>query len=279
MKRLSLLLPFALLFGCASEEKPLPAEEHPVVYNDSLDKAYQEVVTPELNPLPSPLQIAFLFKQSGLEYQVDVANNVENGLKYTTTIAKQLNLGVYSADFAYCALNQQKSVGMSYLKVIEEVADDLGLAGAYNTVENRDRFEANADDIDSVAAIISELQIEADQYFLDNNEQDKAYVIFAGAWLESMYLGAATKDLSDNPGLAGTLMEQSDILGDLLAALGTIETDPQLDNLIASLSEIKSLLTEMQGDGSEEGETIVSADQLYQLINLIFTARKSIVEP
>ena len=157
------------------------------------------------------------------------------------------------------------------------MADQLGLAGAYNTAENRDRFEANADNIDSVAQIISELQIEADQYFIDNNEQDKAFTIFAGAWIESMYLGAKTRDLSDNPSVATTLLEQADILKDLLAALNTIEADETLTMVIGKLQEIDAMFDSMLEEQTDAEELVVSADKLYQLISLLFSTRETIV--
>lgn len=270
-------LPIAFVlffFGCGSDA---PENPDTPILNDSIDSVYTTIVSPDLNPLPSPLQIAFLFKSAGLEYMEDAGNDVANSANYSTSTLKQLNLGAYSADFAYCALNQQRQAGTAYLQTIDEMADQLGLAGVYNTAENRERFEANADNIDSVAQIISELQIEADQYFLDNNEQGKAFAIFAGAWVESMYLGAKTRDLSDNPAVATTLLEQADILKDLLAALNTIEADETLSIVIGNLKEMDGMFDSMLEEQTDADELVVSADKLYQLINLIFTTRKSIV--
>jgi hypothetical protein len=275
MKIIPIIVSALVLSSCASET---PIENPPVTINDTLATVYEQVITPDLNPLPSPLQISFLFKQAGLEFQEGVGNDLANKSLYSSSVQKQLNLGIYSADFAYCALNSQRQQGTNYLRVVEEMAEELGLAGAYNTADNRDRFEANADNIDSVAQIISELQIQADQYFVDNNEQDKAFVIFTGAWIESMYLGAKTRDLSDNPNIAQTLLEQADILGDLLMALNTVENKDELGDMIGSLEEIQSMFDEMiAGQDEAATEVEVSAEKLFELINVIFTARKAIV--
>jgi hypothetical protein len=275
MKIFSIFIASMLLISCGTDE---PIDAPPPTLDNTLEKNHPVVITPDLNPLPSPLQIAFLFKQAGLEFQEGVGNELGNKSLYSSSIRKQLNLGIYSADFAYCALNKQRQLGTNYLRTVEEMADELGLAGAYNTADNRERFEANADNIDSVAQIISELQMQADQYFLDNHEQDKAFVIFAGAWIESMYLGAKTRDLSDNPNIAQTLLEQADILGDLLKAVATVESQDELQELVASLEEIRTMFNEMlAAHGDAEGDIVVSAQKLYQLINVIFIARKAIV--
>ena len=38
-----------------------------------------------------------------------------------------LNFGVYSADMAYCVMNEQSNEGRKYLDVITDLADKIGM--------------------------------------------------------------------------------------------------------------------------------------------------------
>jgi PBP1b-binding outer membrane lipoprotein LpoB len=69
--------------------------------------------------LPQPITLAQTFQSAGLTYQKGKTNPVANADKYVQNIDRLLNLGVYSADLAYCAINNKTQEAREYLIAIQ----------------------------------------------------------------------------------------------------------------------------------------------------------------
>ena len=69
-----------------------------------------------LMSLPTPMQIGETYQKAGLKFIPNVTNDVLNSSKYVSTFSKTLNLGIYTADLAYCILNDQTQAALKYLK-------------------------------------------------------------------------------------------------------------------------------------------------------------------
>src|ERR1700692_3361358 len=85
------------LFSCGSQTTPVePEAPAPAKDSAAAKNKVQKEETPSYT-LPSPLQIASIFKKSGLKYYPNIANPFENASKYNAgKINQALNLGVYS---------------------------------------------------------------------------------------------------------------------------------------------------------------------------------------
>ncbi|MGZ4049234.1 MAG: hypothetical protein ACXVNN_07720, partial [Bacteroidia bacterium] len=105
-----------LLVACGNNEAPKDeTAATPAVDSASTPPPSDE--TPEVTySLPSPLQIASIFKKSGLKYKDGITSKLMDPSKYTTNLSKALNLGVYSADLSYTVLNKQNQEAMNYMK-------------------------------------------------------------------------------------------------------------------------------------------------------------------
>src|ERR1051326_1883416 len=99
--------------------------------------------------LPSPLVMAKVFKKTGLKYVEGVANSPDNVSKYSSTQSKTLNLGVYSADLAYCVLNKQSQQASKYMESVKKLSDDLGMSTLFNSDDYLKRFKNNLNNEDS----------------------------------------------------------------------------------------------------------------------------------
>ena len=233
-----------------------------------------------LSPLPSPLQIALIFKSAGLTYVEDVTLTTDEKQRFISGFDKQLALGIYSADFTYSSLNGMKQEAEQYFITLEEIANDIGFGEAFNTQQNMERVRNNIDNLDSVGFLLAEIHMNADRYFMENGEQEKAYVIFAGAWLESMYLGAVTKDLESQPSVARCLLDQSDILTDLLMCIekvGMSESE-DLQNLHALLTDVDEKLKAITTTEEDGQDIVLQRDQLTALVSSLENARNAITK-
>lgn len=199
--------------------------------------------TPEASYLlPSPLQIANIFKKSGLKYKDGVTSNLKDPAKYTTNLSKAINLGVYSADLSYCVLNKQNQEAMNYMKLCRTMADNLGMGSVFEQGNLMKRFEKNLGNEDSLTSIIGELQMVTDEYLDGNQQQHITSIVFAGAWIESMYVGSKSYEKGKDQSLNNKLAEQMNILGTIINALKEQEQkDASISGFIADLQSIKDI--------------------------------------
>ncbi len=194
---------------------------------------------------PSALQITSLFKKSGLTYVDGITNPQKDPTKYTSIFSKSLNLGIYAADLAYCVLNKQNQESLNYMKVSTDLASSLGMSSILESGNFGKRFELNIDNEDTLRNIISELQMEADTYLHDNDQQFISTIGFCGAWTEVMYIGTKVFEQSKGRELNDKISEQMVLLSRIIAVLRSEQKkDPAIAEL---LKEMNGLLDVYNG--------------------------------
>jgi hypothetical protein len=232
-----------ILFASCGNETP--KEETNLSETDSVSTPAEETEQVSYS-LPSPLQIASIFKKSGMKYKDGVTSSKKDPAKYSTNLNKALNLGVYSADLSYTVLNKQNQDAMTYMKLSRQLADNLGMGSVFEEENLAKRFEKNLGNEDSLAYIIAELQMVTDMYLDENNQQQITSIVFSGAWIESMYIGSKVYEKGMDHGLNVRLAEQMSILGSIINALKVHEKkDPAISGLIADLKSIKDIYDEL----------------------------------
>lgn len=192
--------------------------------------------------LPSPLQIASIFRRSGLNYQDGLTAPEANVDKFSTSFSQSIGLGVFSADLSYCVLNKQQQASINYMKSVRKLADKLGMASVFDNNGLASRFEKNISNEDSLGGIIAELQMETDLYLEDNEKQHVSAIVFAGAWIESMYIGGKLYDKSKNKKLLSKIVEQMTIMNNIVNVLKSYESkDAGITPIIADFNTINEI--------------------------------------
>jgi len=192
--------------------------------------------------LPSPLQVASIFKKSGLVYHSNITNPTTNGDKYTTELRQMLNFGVYSADMAYCVLNEQSNEGRKYLTVITTLAEQIGMEAVFENEDLMNRFDANLENKDSIEILMIDIHVRTETYMDENDMHHLSAVQFAGAWTEGMYLGVYDYEKNKKKeNLGAQITEQMSILRNIIKGL----KDPknagmELGWLITDMENIQS---------------------------------------
>ncbi|HET6244092.1 MAG: hypothetical protein H0V01_06140 [Bacteroidetes bacterium] len=218
--------------------------------------------------LPSPLQIASIFKRSGLEYISGLTNPVSNSKNYAGIFSKSLAMGVYSADLAYGIINNQTQDALNNLKTIKDISSDLGLSSIFETETLLTRFESNMGNEDSLAYIISDLQMDMDAYLEENEKEHLAVLIFTGAWIESMYIGSKAVSKANNQKLSNRLGEQFIILDNLIKALKVKQNaNESIPKLITALEDIKTNFDSFTKETEETSEAIIMKEEELKLLS------------
>ncbi|MCB0481743.1 MAG: hypothetical protein KDC83_09940 [Flavobacteriales bacterium] len=251
--------------------------------NEMAESGEEEMV--ETFYLPSALQIGSIFQKSGLNYIKGATNPTSNSEKYVSQTSKILNFGIYSADLAYIVLNGQSQDAVNYLKVVSELSDKIGFGTVFESQDLMQRFEANLGNRDSVINVMIDIQARTDMFVDDNNLQDVTYMIFAGAWVEGMYLGVKASDKSNRHSLSGRLVEQMTILNNLNKALRSNENQTdELKEIRKQLVQLEQFFNQLEENKNAQNiasfkDYKLSQEHLDQLSNSIVEIRKSIVNP
>jgi len=232
--------------------------------------------------LPSPLQIASIFKNSGMGYVAGIGNDFKNESKYTSNISKFIALGVYSGDLAYYSLNKQKQEAINCLNTIRKISAGIGLESIFGNKEILESFEKNIDNEDSLAYVIAEIQLELDNYLADNELNHLTSVIFAGAWVESMYLGSKSVNDKNRQSIANQLSQQYLILGNLTKALNKAAQInagfAPLANEISAINDLFNSFEYLKNKDAEEVTSTITDEELKKLTAKIEEIRKKLIE-
>jgi hypothetical protein len=238
------------LFACGSsthnsEQKDVTSVKDTVSHTGSGDTQTEQTTY----TLPSPIQIASIFKKAGLIYYPNITNSAENASKYNAgKVSESLNLGVYSADLSYCALNKQNQDSRNYLKASRQLAEQLGLGKVFETDNLAGRFESNLGQEDSLGPIIADMEMQTDLILEEHEQEYISATVFAGAWIESMYIGGKVFEKGKAKNVSSHLIEQMAIAQNIIKALKSNEgKDAGIPGVIADISSIRDLFENFEG--------------------------------
>lgn len=269
-------LPLLFLTACGGEEK-----DNEVQKVDTVQTIEVEEIT-SFDMLPSPLQVASIFDKSGLKFDVKYCNDINAVSKYTTKFEKSLNFGAYSADLAYAVMNEKSKESGDIIKVVRDLSGEIGLATVFDSEDILVRFEKNISNKDSVMEILVEIQSRTDDYIEENGEHDLGTVMFTGAWIEGMYIGASASLKDKKKDVGATLAEQMIICGNLIKGLKATDKSPECDALIADLEEINNVYNSFESvkglEGDEAYNVTLKDDEIKILAEKLINLRNKIVK-
>ncbi len=236
--------------------------------------------------LPSPLQIAYIFKKSGLKFVAGTAWDVKKQGDYSTSYSQSLALGVYSSDLAYCVLNKEKQDAINYMDAVKALSDKLGMSTVFDSETLLKRFQTNIGNEDSIMFILSEIQSKSDEFFSSNERQMSAAIVFSGAWVESMYIASHVLPKTKDSKLATQLADQMGILENLIKELTRHQSkDSNIPGLLTNLNSIHEIIAAipgvkemMESDKPSEVKIEASEQQLKDLAKKLEEVRTSIVK-
>jgi hypothetical protein len=188
--------------------------------------------------IPSPATSMQEFQKWQVAYDNSMLNTAKSSDHYATEFQKGLNLGIYNIDMAYAMMNNKGPDVLSYMKSTLMLSESLGLKNAVDAMVGK-RAELNLGSKDSLFAILDEIFIKSDAYLRTNERLCTAATVFAGSWIENLYI-LATKITAPAAKAAAYqhLWEQRFHLGNLISLLNDYKSKKEAAELIASLIEI-----------------------------------------
>jgi hypothetical protein len=188
--------------------------------------------------VPSPQLINLYLKRLGIYPVKSAINPISNIEKYTTTIKKAINFGVYGADLGYMNIFSVSESTNDYVAAVSQLAIDLNL-GTIFTREVYEQILALKNDQDSLAHYLSGKFTIANEYMKENSRQQTGALIIAGGWVESFYLLCFTYSQYKLKEIKDLLFQQKFVLDNLIKGLAPYyESSSEMQELVDNLVEI-----------------------------------------
>jgi len=243
---LLLLLGFILLYSCNSADKGNQVKSAKMIVEQSSEsKEKVENIKRIFYTLPSPLELTILFKKEGIEYQPERMHDVEAKERYTYSVKKALNLGVYGADLSYAGLFTNRIEAIKVFKTTQELASDLGIEQTFQKKFIL-RLEQSPDNRDTLLAVISDFFLENDIYLKESKQQDISTLVLAGGWIEGMYLGSTMlAEDANREGIREVISNQRNSLHNLIILLQNLDKSEEVDNIVRSITKLEKHFIEI----------------------------------
>lgn len=227
----------ALLMSSCGSNNTKETDELPPV--DSTQSTILNV-NGEIFSIPSPIQTAFLIKNSGAAYSKDVINSPSKSAQYSTNFSKAMNLGIYGADLGYVTIFDQTQDAIGYLNATKKLADELGVSGAFDA-KTIERFQKNLGNKDSMLILVGVAYRSSDAYLKNNDRNDISGLILAGGWLESLYFATNVYKTKPNEDVKRRIAEQKSSLQSLIKLLTQYYSQPEYTEFIDNLNDLSSV--------------------------------------
>src|SRR5690554_743553 len=235
-----------ILFSCSEAPKKSDQEngnEQEIKIEKKASNLFE--VEGKVFSIPSPIQTAFLLKETGAEYQSSLLNPTQHAANYSTSFQKAINLGIYGADLGYATIYNQSQDAISYMAVSKRLSNELGISGLFDEALIK-RFEQNIGNQDSLLSLVSDAFRKSDQYLKNNERKDASALILAGGWIETLHFATSLYQKSDNADLKNRIGEQKITINNLIKLLLPIQDNESASKLINSLNELKDLYAEVE---------------------------------
>lgn len=265
----------ALLFASCGSEQNENAEGDEMKDSAEVTEPVKEEKQNVFYSIPSPIQLGKMLKRAGATYNLKTLNSKDNVSKYSTTASKALNLGVYGADMSYSAIFGQTQECMNFLDCSKKLADELGSSAAF-AGETIDRLKKNSSNQDSLLFMISDIFLNSNEAFKDNEQGNVALLAIAGGFVEGLYVGTqVAKTLKDNTSIITRIAELKGSLNNIVALLNTQSQDADVAVILTDLKDIKAIYDEMQ---MEEAAPTVNADTTKNVITIGGSAKYNLTK-
>ncbi|HLV42459.1 MAG TPA: hypothetical protein VKY37_09280 [Brumimicrobium sp.] len=233
---------FFILNSCgdSSENAQVQKEGGKKIDKELLDpnRSFNTTFDGKLFSVPSPVQTALLIKSLSIPFNETLLNEKENINNYSTTTSQAINLGIYGADLGYITLYEQNAKSLSYLSIVEEISNKLGIAGAFDKTFI-ERFERNSNVEDSMLVILTDGFRKADNFLKENDQKNTSALILTGGWLESMYFATQLYKQSKDDKILARIGEQKQSLETIIELLEKCNSKGQNDEYISLFNDIK----------------------------------------
>jgi len=284
------LIILLLVVGCAEEAKKKSKDQKEKKEEKRNTNLFE--IEGKVFSIPSPIQTAFLLKNSGAAYSSALLNPTANVSGYATKNKRAINLGVYGANLGYATIYDQTQDAISYMAVTKRLSSELGISNLFDK-KMVERFEANLGEQDSLLSLVSDAFKSADSFLKKNKQNELSVLILAGGWIETLYFATQLTGTTENQLIRNRIGEQKITIKNLINLLLPYQENSEIKKIINHLNELKDLYNgvdfsytfkepivneeEKTTTITSESNVQMSDEQLQNIIDKVSEIRESII--
>ena len=191
--------------------------------------------------ISSPIEMASLVKSLKIPFSQKYLATTKNVSNYNTSHAKAFNLGIFGCDLGYLNMYGRTSLVLDYISAMLNLANGINV-GQFFDFSTMKRLATNNQNVDSLV-YISQLSFNRmDKYLQKNNRSNLSILMVSGVWIEGLYLSCQfLRERPDEKRLAESIAEQKVMLAQLMSILEHFSNEPFIANLVAELTNIKTI--------------------------------------
>jgi hypothetical protein len=160
-----------------------PKDTTPITVNEETKFKFDFAIA----NIPSPVASINELSNWGVDYNNGLLVDSKKQISASSEFSKALVLGVFNIDMSYAMVNNKGEDVLKYMKTVVTTSDALGLKSAVDQMVGK-RAEKNLSNKDSLLKILDEIFVKSDSYLRTNERVYTASSVFAGSWIESLYL-------------------------------------------------------------------------------------------
>lgn len=219
----------------------VPKDTTPVTVNEETKFKFDFAIA----NIPSPVAGINEISGWGVDYNTTLLVDPQKPMAIGGEFSKALALGIYNIDMSYAMVNNKGEDVLKYMKHVVKSADELGLKSAVDNMLGK-RAEQNLSNKDSLLKIVDEIFVKSDAYLRTNERVYTASAVFAGSWVESLYLTCKIAESVNDPAVKEKaykhLWDQRFYLKNLTDLLGEYKDQKEC---VALNEELKKIHTEI----------------------------------
>jgi hypothetical protein len=171
-----------------------PKDTTPVTVNEETKFKFDFAIA----NIPSPVAGINEISGWGVDYNNTLLVDPKKPMAIGNEFSKAVALGIYNIDMSYAMVNNKGEDVLKYMKYVVKSADELGLKSAVDNMLGK-RAEQNLSNKDSLLKIVDEIFVKSDAYLRTNERVYTASAVFAGSWVESLYLTCKIAESVSDP--------------------------------------------------------------------------------
>jgi len=175
-------------------------------------------------------------------FNQELLNSPDNEKKYVSSQSRAANLGVYGAELNYIIHHNQTKASFKYLIVSKKIADQLGVALAFDQ-KVLDEYKNNTEHKDTLVNLVNSAYSNVKKLLKSSDQFQLASLVIAGSWIENVYLVSESIEKVPNEDLKkvliGQVWDQKEYLTKLIDLLDAFVENQYVAELVAKLKPLK----------------------------------------
>jgi hypothetical protein len=203
-----------------------------------------------------PAEIIDALNVTNLKFKNGLIHEPGKSKNYLVQSSQALNLGIYSADLAYCAYYDQTSPCANLFLTIQDLCHKLEISFLLTDVQLM-RVKNNLHQADSLKALSDEYNKSIYEHFTENKQENILCLTATGGFVESMYLVLnSINEMKSGSPVSKMIAEQKYVFEVLRDFAYQQKGKPEISIIIKDLQELDKVFSGIKAKEKEKTSTM-----------------------